>query len=820
MNAKTLTVSLTATLVLSTASLSADTLLHWRIGTDNTVTNLANPGTMDGTFRSITKYGSTSNLAYDSKVFPLREEGFGAEVIDPVMDEMIQGFATVGKWTETEGGHTNSCLFLPKDELSSIESCKAFTIEAFVYVPESEVPLTGGSRMLTIVQHGRDDGKYAGYHFGLYRYNDKLQPFFRCQPVKKSDGKKGDQVQVQMVGPDIDRDRWHHVAATVDENGMVRLWLDYFLVTSKQISDYDGMYFTTQAFPFSVGADIYRGHWGFLGKLGDFRVSNRALTNLEFLRPVPPGPVDEDTLICLASRFSDFGQTNFAAHTWPYQYLFNSARTAEFSPRWSPRTTGIVTHQYPTSDVPGPKFRGGLYATNVFDHGESLHMSTRIWDSEAKHTWQSVIYVPDPEKDGAILPSGETNYPGTCSIPSDSFTAEWFFKTDGQVPNVHNDDEDTFTMLEGPWCKVCLYRKDGKLLTRLHRPGAMESLGDQKTSSRFDDSQWHHYALVYRLNRCAEVWVDRVKVNELATPNGINTLSYYDKRYLNFGGKTTAGQGFQGCLDGLRVTKRALSPDEFLQTVTTPAATDPNVLVRTRMDDDLSVEPAAIGLTAQALEKTGGSAAPSLSHVGRKGKYFEGDVGVDNRGYVKMNGGVLSWLNAVALQRPSYTIECFARIRDVGSANFLRVANKSTTTHDGLCWSLYMNSAHGLAFSATLSTNGVSSGLLKSRENVAYLPDSVEDGRWHHYAIAVSQKVKNGKPISVVKMYFDYDLVNEHDLKGTIYYPTEGTSLGIGDSLSGNFDADVDMLRVSAGDIGPDDFIRYRNDQGLILVVH
>lgn len=177
-----------------------------------------------------------------------------------------------------------------------------------------------------------------------------------------TDGTKGTQVQKGSTGPDIDRDRWHHVALTVSDGGLATLWLDYLAVVSVQINDYDGMCHTSQySFQFSVGADVYRGHWGFLGKSGDIRVSDWELSYLEFLRPVPPGPVDADTLVCLTSRLSDFGQTNFAALTWPYQYAFNGACRAEFSPRWGYRVDMATANQYPTADVPGSNLRGELH---------------------------------------------------------------------------------------------------------------------------------------------------------------------------------------------------------------------------------------------------------------------------------------------------------------------------------------------------------------------------------------------------------------------------------------------------------------------------
>ena len=84
---KSFAVVLSAACFISVAY--SDTLLWYRFDGDGaTIVNKANPGTMDGTLKSINTWGSLDGLGDTSSKFPTRGDAFteGTRLIDPVTD--------------------------------------------------------------------------------------------------------------------------------------------------------------------------------------------------------------------------------------------------------------------------------------------------------------------------------------------------------------------------------------------------------------------------------------------------------------------------------------------------------------------------------------------------------------------------------------------------------------------------------------------------------------------------------------------------------------------------------------------------------------
>ena len=830
------TAVVTAAALLSGAGNASPTehaVLWWRFdGTDRFVPDYAGHVQTRGRFCSIDGYGGLSHCGTDESKYAMRGIAFpgNARVIDPLTDHLADGPAYSATWA---GETTNSLVLLhgvARDAANNnapIVNLKAMTVEAFFRVPSSALPRpSGGPAVMPVVNIGNDGNGTIGWTFGLYWKNDKLTPFFRGYK-RGVDGSSSGQTNPDMTGlAGITPDKWHHLAFTVTAAGAYNFFVDYMSVKSGTFSSYDGWYFgandgANNAFPLTVGANLYVASRHFVGDIAEVRISDIALTRLEFLRPVPAGPVDADTLICLTDHADWFGQTA-EDYQSPYRLVLNSASTAAFSPRWTYNPSVTETWPSVSDSTASSSVRGGLTATNAYAKSGSIHMATRVANSGGTAWMQDCLYVPDPDKD--VAP-----YAASCTIPQDDFTFETYFRTDGTLPNTA--DKDTYDILQGTWCKICIYRGNGKLKTRLYRGSASganvtPNYADLDSPARVDNAQWHHYALVYRKDLCGEVWLDHRKVGEIATPNGLPTLSS-SSRYLNYGAEHSNSQGFQGELDGMRLTRRALNPDEFLRATTAEVATNPDVLLESQFDADWSALPSTLDTEAIPVLKTGGSGSVPTRVSGRNGTYvMDGLAGValcTNVCEASLNGGSLIWTNAVTLQRRELTVEMFAKFTAFsGAANMMRLS-QSAAGGDEVTWALYQSgTTNTLRCSVNCTTNGVASGAART-STAGRVADPLlfhnkgvlTDGEWHHWALTFG--VKNGDT-TVVTLYRDYEETGAVDVPGLIFFNKAGTAFVVDGGTSGLIEGRVDAVRVTAGVLDPDDFMRFEPTKGLTVI--
>ena len=812
--------------------LLAETVLWWRFdGTSRFIADYAGHAQTQGKFCSFNGYGSITKCGTDETKYATRGIAFpgNARVIDPMVDTLAAGPSYAATWA---GETTNSLVLLHGKKYDttcnneSVVTLKAMTLEAFFRVPSSALPRpSGGPAVLPIINIGNDGvSSPRGWLFGLWYTNNKLTPFFRGRK-RALDGSAGSTSLPPLTTfAAIAPDKWHHMAFTVKEDGSYSMYVDYVSVYSNTFADYNGWFFDdNNGYPLTVGANLYYSGRHFIGDIAEVRISDTALTRLEFLRPVPAGPVDADTLICLTDVTDWFGQTAEEFQN-PYRLIFNCAPTARFSPRWTYNSSVTETWPSISDSAISSSLRGGLTATNVFGHSGSIHMATRVRkeNGSSYYFMGDCLYIPDPDKD--VSPYAES-----CSIPQDDFTFETFFRTDGTLPN--NSDKDTYDILQGTWCKICIYRANGKLKTRLYRGSASgananSNYADLDSSARVDNAQWHHYALVYRRNLCGEVWLDHRKIGEIATPNGLPTLSS-SSRYLNYGAEHSNSQGFQGELDGMRLTRRALNPDEFLHGTAAPAAANPNVLLESDFDFGWSAFPAALGTEAQPAVKTGGSGLVPTRVDGRCGAYvldgLAGNVLHTNVCDASLNGGSLVWTNAVTLQRRELTVEMFAKFTAFsGAANMMRLS-QSAGGVDTVTWALYQSATtNTLRCAVNYTTNGVASGA--ARTSTAGRVDDpllfhnkgvLADGEWHHWALTFG--VKNGDT-TVVTLYRDYEETGAVEVPGLIFFNKAGTAFVVDGGTEGCIEGSVDAVRVTAGVLDSDDFMRFEPTKGLTVI--
>ena len=172
--------------ILAAGMAHADTLLWYRFDGDGaTIENKANPGTMDGTLKSINTWGSLGGLGDTSSKFPTRGDAFpdGTRLIDPVSDAVQSG--TV-KSLSFSGDPANSgtVRLLKADATAALKELMSFTCEVFFKLPsDSEAIETRRAKdiLFPLVNFGSPDGQGLGWFFGLRKDNSStgFYPFFR-----------------------------------------------------------------------------------------------------------------------------------------------------------------------------------------------------------------------------------------------------------------------------------------------------------------------------------------------------------------------------------------------------------------------------------------------------------------------------------------------------------------------------------------------------------------------------------------------------------------------------------------------------------------
>ena len=465
--------------ILAAGTAHADTLLWYRFDGDGaTIENKANPGTMDGTLKSINTWGSLGGLGDTSAKFPTRGDAFpeGTRIIDPATD-VIQS-DTVKSLSFSGDPDNSGTVFLDKrnnSDFATLEGLSSFTCEVMFKLPNNSEALSSRiSKEILFPLVGIGSAITTGQGWSICLRNDNdgngFYPFVRCQYKKGANATGGTLYDYQITSSPVTQGVWHHLALSVSVVGTTatfQFYLDYTPLAAKSISDFYGInYASDGAFPLLVGANLWRNSKSccFMGEIAEVRISNTALAVDQLLRPLPEGPVDSDTLVYLPMGDCDwFGSSNG---------VLNAVPSTSCLPYWTNGTT-IAAYPASASDAIGSVVRYGYFSTNVFSDTKSMAFSRALVSGQyAGH----VLRVPYEN----------------AHLADDSFTMEWFFKTDGQVPS--GNGINSYTFLNNSFAKIMINQSNGFLLTRLVKAGG--GYEDFNSSMRVDDAEWHHYALV------------------------------------------------------------------------------------------------------------------------------------------------------------------------------------------------------------------------------------------------------------------------------------------------------------------------------------
>jgi hypothetical protein len=576
-------------------------------------------------------------------------------------------------------------------------------------------------------------------------------------------------------GPLVTPDVWHHAAFTLDSEGTAKLYLDYQLVGTLTgcgaLTQYSGK-------ALMIGANTHREDRTFPGDIMEVRISDTALASGEFLQVrIPPRVTPDDTVVFCPDifgfndRFGSIINVNAATGLL--------ARTA--NPMSETNSPAAVLD---TADKAGNAFRFGINDTaGVIANAGSTH-AARGEDGSGNGI---KIIAPDSAFEKA------------------SFTMECFFKTPGQI------DGETWTLFYSPCVKVCV-GDDGKILGRGFKTyGDYGNVSDIKSKSRVDDGAWHHLAFVYDIGAAkTRLYVDYALQGSAGVTLGTTGTINPSAGVQNIAGNR---QYFPGWMDELRITKRALGPEEFILADPAGAA---GVLIHLSFDNgDYSVEPYPSlnpAGTGVARAVSGGEGhAPAFSGDVKPKLALDGEAGLVVKSNVKslyMNSSQVRYPHFTSLYgKTSFTLEWFMKLSSCETGAGLLRLNQSTTVFEGSdpapMWRVYVraNSKKALDFEAHEATQQ------KYITTWTSFPDDIDDGRWHHYAITVEQIVVSGTTKTELRLYRDYESHGSQQFTGVLAYPADD-DCAFTICADNTFTGHMDEIRISDGVLPVASFMR------------
>ena len=752
-------------------TVNAETLLWYRFGgSGNVITNVANPGVMDGTLKGVSAWGSSYKLQGEYTPERVDLPADWVKTGDPKADVQYASEKALS-WTGDKN-HTGVVDVPAADVAPELKAMKSFTYEAFVKISEdamfratNAIATSGqtyaGPTMFPIVHWEQDNTD--GVMFSLIYSSGKIAPFVRIV-VQQPDGTSRANVSLYADSgmKTMSYDEWHHVALTVNDNGddtaRMVLYVDYVQMSSVAVANYAGIHFSDGGKDFMIGANAYNTGRCFLGDIAEVRISDTALAENEMLRPVPAGPVDEDTLLYLplgdTPWFAPFSGRSDAPTNDTAIGLndpLNGAPTLKYSPSWY--RTGVA---YPgkgcgipviTNETYGTELLDGCLGKTVYEDANSILFSHKwAMSGENGYNYGHVLKIP---------------YAGdSANIAQGDFTVEWFYRT--SAPMGSAAATNSYTMLYCPWAKIMMNRDGRALKTRLGDIGAVifTDIDYGGSANPADDGNWHHYALVYdSVAKTAWIWLDYVCVTAMAIPEN-KPLVDQSSVYFIFGGESYHSQVFCGNLDDLRITKRMLRVDEFLTThAVSEAASAADATMYVRMEGDLSTGTDYAG--SGVIKTFPGDAVTDATYVDHSRK-----IDYDNDGTADAVSGKALALDGACYLTFSvsplgdcrdFTLEFFARVESLGAyANLFRFYRGSDAMSSSTILGLFRadNAWYVKVMTATNGLYDASSIEYDQKELVSDrdLMSGIE--RWHHYAAVVS--TDRAATNTTFRLYRDY----------------------------------------------------------------
>ena len=780
-----------AAVVATAFAAKADTVVHYTfddlgdVGTtladSSTIQNKANPGTLDATVYGMVgtdKSPSSSRMPYVTNGVPE-----SLRILDPVGNTIASAADKALRFWRTHGAGDGAMLEIPNAPALRPSS---FTVEMFVRVDPDHT----NWEMLASQPHSTTTNLF-GWGINFYKSADNSSLAFRLNFVDTA----GVEHTHGFWGNALLDYKWHHVALTVKPQSgdpskiNIKFFIDYV-----RVYYYDAPYGIvlpdSAGCPVQIGGTTMSGQH-FAGEIGEFRFSNKELDFGEFLRPHNKA-IDKDVVL-----YYDFEEDN------AYEGAFSA--TNALANKASPILRGSLATR--TFDTKGtlPKVDGEAAP----DSRLRQSMSDPDWADNASSLFNG--YEGDQRYNNYL----HCNLPSSMSLADTNFTVEMFCKTDGSVnwwTSVFRDNGDQV------WIGGA---DDGnKFIGRVTLDDTTQMRVNDTVS--LNDGKWHHIALV-REGTALTLYRDK-KVAASTTLTSSSLKAIGDQWHF-MGGPSAGSNDFNGWLDSVRVTRRALAPEEFLTSQRYPEG---RTIAHLKFDDG----------TANAADGGGALFAGTINN----GSTFSDDVPgykiIDGEG-----GAVLSKPDVASLSLPSTSatvkwsnwddmyylrMDTNGNERTSGTVEFWVKATTARTfavildaeytengTYGDNChaWKLGLDGSTGK--NPSILFRHLKSDGTRENQRVNFITNVI-DNAWHHWAFTFAPNASDSTK-SDVAFYLDHTQVGTtQTLNGRMAYDdTLRFAIGTGGStVVGHFDE----VRISDCVLAPAQFLRAEKQQGLILI--
>ena len=791
-----------------------------RLADGSTVENKAKPGTHDATVRGMT--GMNKNPASSSMPSVTNGIPDSARVFDPVSGAIGSSEDSALYFPCGSASGQGAMLEIANDPELRMQS---FTVEAFMRL--KKVPSGGWISIANQVSASaeKNTSDYAWY-FGMH---DNVN--VRNLVLLFTNETYGAGYTLSDGGVDFSDLKWHHVAFSVEPNASdpshtdVKLYFDY-LPRSSGTFNFPIECPTSADRPVQVGGDSIRNRL-FQGDLSEFRISSGALTPAQFLRPrSSDSNIDKDCVLYydfedLTEDWSWFGAK--------FGDVVNKAMPGIMDGTIVTNTAKSNLAPGFVEDTPGPRIRQSLHDTTYRNSEKSL-----------------CNYVEDPR-----LEWNSTNYCGylkcqpldTAWFSKTNFTIETFFMSTNNV-----EKWAPLFQRKGGWnvqVQIGMSTAGGKIGYNIT---TNETIGQvEQQASSYTMGEWHHFAIVVDQtgeSKRLTAYLDNIAVRSVdlhsgITQNNASNVSDHGGAWFIAGGPS--GCSFDGKIDSMRVTLRALEPDEFL-------TAKGRTLAHVKFDDEtVNADPEGGTMVAGVNAKASDAGAVAT---------FSGDVpgAVIRDG---KNGEVITKHNAKSLSLSGSKVTWGSPSDGYGDTYFIRrtlTGDKRTswtvefwmkTTLTQNTWSRIITASNagdlgsGYAYALTFWGSNFLSLRGSNNDPTADSTVNVCDGKWHHIALTYAPNADYPDSKSDVKLYIDYgDEEGGHTYSRTTHLTSEPWNnkdpggvglvaypdnlmfvLGMGSSSANTYNGLIDEFRISDGALEPEEFLRAENAPGFSIII-
>ncbi len=598
---------------------------------------------------------------------------------------------------------------------------------------------------------------------------------------------------------------WHHVAFTYD-GSRACIYVDYAL-DKKKSDDSERVYDKTGNIPtyssdnatwvggYAYG-DANNGGRKFPGVIDEIRVSNATLQPEQFLRMQRLDADDDD----VARVSFDADEYGFRQNDWMNIADNLGPNRNEVLFR---RVSGADESICDTETKAGDVIAAGMYSDARPENVASYYQAT---NDAGKANYIQIPYVSQRLSDGA----------------APSYTVEMFYKTRGTVRGTTSNRQVLMKFGGGdPYFNVLFNATDSKLLYVSKTDGSQHY---DSASENADDGKWHHVAAVVdgaaaKISFYFDYQLAKTRTGTLPDIGGTSSSMFFGSK------ENGGGQFFDGWMDGIRVTRRALTPDEFLTTHPVGSGDASMVALFEQSYDFTSPEIEALSAAGIGEARTGGN-APTFVNESRGKLILDGKDGsqvVANAYSVSLNASRVVFPDIPFFETDSYTVEFLAKFDGIVDGSGPVDADSTSLAQSVPIMRLVQGDSPS-SYDWYIYRAKDQKGLLQVAGGGVYpgwtVPsDLVVDGKWHHYAFTFEPNASASDKTSVT-LFYDYRRMSTHSI-GRLTKRVAGHKLMLGEgsyaqpNLVGEFDA----VRVSKGVLDPSQFLcRWNN--GFMIIVH